>query len=126
MKVRLSHKFFFFFFYSDDERMTGKKKLREQKGNSKLQRKRIQVIDSDPESTSQEGEDDDNFVLSVFKAQKTAKRTVSEVEEKDSKGAIETDFNKADCGTSDGISNEKPDFMMHTEAERYVYKLGDW
>lgn len=124
MKVRLFHKFFFF--HSDNKRLTGKKKLREKKGNSKRQRKRIQVIDSDLESTSQEGEDDDNFVLSVFKAKNTAKRTVSKVEEKDSKGAIETDFNKADCRTSDGISNEKPDFMMHTEAERYVYKLGDW
>ncbi|KAL3536948.1 hypothetical protein ACH5RR_000314 [Cinchona calisaya] len=78
----------------DDEEMLDKEMIREREGCKRIKWKKIQIIDSDDLSTSQENEDDDNQLLYV-----TAERS----------------DNKADCGNSGHVLKVKANAITDKE-----------
>ncbi|CAA2991658.1 Hypothetical predicted protein [Olea europaea subsp. europaea] len=82
------------------------------KGNErsfKRHKKKYQVIESDDDANPHESEDEDSYLLSVFRNRRAAQTTKSEAGEKTGKGTVETSDKLEDGGTSGSVSKGKPD-----------------
>lgn len=65
-----------------DENTEVNDKLKNGKGQGRRLRKKSQVVESDKDASSPESEDEDGYLLSVFKSKRAAKTTLTGTEDK--------------------------------------------
>lgn len=63
-----------------DETTSENDKLKNKQGRGKRLKKKCQVVESDKDASSHESEDEDGYLLSVFKSKRAAKTTLTGVE----------------------------------------------
>lgn len=84
-------------------------KLKDRKDRGKRLKKKFQVVESDDDTISRKSEDEDGYLLSVFKSKKAAKTTLGGVGEKIAQATVEMGDKSNDEGVRGSESKEKVD-----------------
>ncbi|KAL0347864.1 UNVERIFIED_CONTAM: Peptidyl-prolyl cis-trans isomerase FKBP43 [Sesamum calycinum] len=92
-----------------DETMPENDKLKDRKDHGKRLKKKFQVVESDDDTISRESEDEDGYLLSVFKSKKAAKTTLDGVVENSAQATAEMGDKSSNDGKCGGKSKEKVD-----------------
>ncbi|KAK4415996.1 Peptidyl-prolyl cis-trans isomerase FKBP43 [Sesamum alatum] len=96
-------------------------KLKDRKDHGKRLKKKFQVVDSDDDTISRESEDEDGYLLSVFKSKKAAKTTSDDVGENIAQETAETadkSSNDGECGSKSKDKIDPEDINCNAESAK--------
>ncbi|KAL2536504.1 peptidyl-prolyl cis-trans isomerase FKBP43-like [Forsythia ovata] len=106
-----------------DETRLEHEKPKGNEGSFKRPKKKYRVIESDDDANSHESEDEDSYLLSVFKNRRSAQMTKSEAEERVGQGTVETGDKLEDGGISGSEPKEKADAVRVIDEPKREAKL---
>ncbi|KAI3449132.1 hypothetical protein Pfo_005797 [Paulownia fortunei] len=94
-----------------DETTPENDKLKNRKARGKRLKKKCQVVESDNDANSRESEDEDGYLLSVFKSERAAETTLTDAGEKTAQATVEMGDKSKNDGICSRKSKEKVDLV---------------